>query len=189
MSYAFKITPTQSLSAGFSEVDIRDNTFDLPQNTYVFERDDVIHITYSDGNFKKGLYAVCTGTGTTAGFTFDQRIYTRTTSIAQGDVLGATIYRGDSYSKISDVNINVSVNHGIYSNEYKSYKTSKDYQLIVNEEKRDFFDSFDDVAYAEKVIFADYCNSYAYGVAFSEERFGLLNNTFSSSLAFNIATR
>ena len=75
MSYAFKINQEASLAPNFSEVDVRDNTFDLPQNTFSFDREDVIHITYRENGFKKGFYAVCTGTGQQAGFTFDQTYY------------------------------------------------------------------------------------------------------------------
>ena len=189
MSYAFKITQEASLAPNFSEVNVRDNTFDLPQNTFSFDREDVIHMTYRENGFKKGFYAVCTGIGQQAGFTFDQTFYPVTATIAQGNVLGATVYRGDAYTKISTIDFNVSVNRAVYSNEYKAYNVSKDYQVVVNQEGRRFFDDFDDVAYANKIILADYCENYAYGVSYDQETFNLVNNKFSSALVFNIATR
>lgn len=189
MSYAFKITEHQSFAPGFSEVNVRDNTFDLPQNTFSFDREDVIHITYSENGFKKGVYAVCTGIGQGAGFTFDQRIYPLTTTINQQDVLGATVYRGDAYEKISTIDFNVSVNRAVYSNEYRAYNVNKDYQIVVNQENRRFFDSFDDVALSEKMILADYCENYAYGVSYDEQTFNLVNNKFATALVFNVATR
>lgn len=189
MSYAFKITQEASLAPNFSEVDVRDNTFDLPQNTYVFERDDVVHITYQDGNFIKGFYAVCTGTGANAGFEFDQDVYPVTTTINQSDVLGCDVYRGDAYTKISDINISVEVDRAVYSEQYKAYNVSKKFTALVNAERRRFFSAYNDVAYANKIILVDYCENYAYGVSFDKETFALLNNKFSKALAFNVATR
>lgn len=189
MSYAFKITDIQSFGPNFSEVNVRDNTFDLPGSGYSFQRNDVIHITYTQNGFKKGLYAVCTGIGVGAGFTFDQRIYPVTQTIVASSVLGATLYRGDAYTKISTVDFNVSVNRGVYSEEYKAYNVSKEYSVVVNQENRRFFDSFDDVAFSDKMILADYCENYAYGVSYDEETFSLINNRFATSLVFNVATR
>lgn len=189
MSYAFKNNSEQEFASGFSEVNVRDNTFDLPSNTYNIEKGDVIHVRYLEGGFKKGVYAVAINTGAGAAFQFDQKIYELTSTVAPANVLGASIYRRSIYTDINGIDFNVSVNRAVYSNEYKAYNVSKDYQVVVSQQRRRFFDDYDDVAYSEKIILADYCENFAYGVSYDEETFALVNNKFSNALAFNVATR
>ena len=192
MSYQVKNKEShlvQELAPNFSSIFIRTDEVEIAQNTYSFLEGDVVHIKYYSGNFVKGVYAVVQHPGgPQAVLKFDENIYpTQNVSIA--NVIGASVYRGNGYDKISTINFTVNISNALYSNEYLSYNITKKYEVSLNTEKRRFFDFYADSIYSSKLILVDYCAQYAYGVAYEEESFSLINNAFSKKLVFNVATR
>jgi hypothetical protein len=156
--------------------------------------DDVIHMRYKENGIPKGLYGVVIfedmdGATPSFVFKFDSNIYELYSNISQGDFLGADIYRGIQYEKVSTYNISTDVTRANYSEELKSYNVSLSHDLTINSEGREFFGSFKNVIVADKIIFADYCKSYAYGVSLSEDSYNNRKNKFRKSINFNIAKR
>lgn len=156
--------------------------------------DDVVHMRYKENGIPKGLYGVVIfedmdGTIPSFVFKFDSNIYELYSNISQGDFLGVDIYRGIQYEKVSTYNISTDVTRANYSEELKSYNVSLSHDLTINSEGREFFGSFKDVIVADKIIFADYCKSYAYGVSLSEDSYNNRKNKFRKSINFNIAKR
>ena len=156
--------------------------------------DDVVHMRYKENGIPKGLYGVVIfedmdGITPSFVFKFDSNIYELYTNISQGDFLGVDIYRGIQYEKVSTYNISTDVTRANYSEELKSYNVSLSHDLTINSEGREFFGSFKNVIVADKIIFADYCKSYAYGVSLSEDSYNNRKNKFRKSINFNIAKR
>ena len=192
MSYEIRTVAAQEFAPGFSEINVRSNLFDFTNNHpsgYSFSKGDVVHARYYEGDFIRGVYGVATGLGTSATFKFDQEIYPLTSNVSASDVIGVTLYTAAGYNKISDINFSAVVNRAVFSEEYKAYNISKDYEVAINAEARRFFGSFKDTALSTKMILVDYCENYAYGISFQEERFNLTNNVFRNQLSFNVATR
>ena len=192
MSYEIRTVSSTSFATGFSEVAVTNNRFDFTDNHplgYSFSAGDVMHVKYYEGDFIRGVYGVAIGSGTNARFEFDQEIYPLTSTVQATDVIGATLYTATGYTKISTINFSAAVNRAVFSEEYKAYNISKDYEVAINTEARRFFGSFKDTALSTKMILVDHCENYAYGVSFQEERFNLVNNIFRNQLVFNVATR
>lgn len=194
--YEFLITQRSSISPGglTDVVDLRDNEVTVFISTVDVLVDDVIHLKYYESNIPKGVYGVCTSVDMDVVtpnfvFKFDQDVYELFNNILQQDVIGIDNYRGTVYDKVSQYDIIASVNRATYGDELKSYYTSLDYNLIINQENRLFFNGFKQVITADKILFADYCKSFAYGVSLSEDSYNNINNVFKQSVNFNIAKR
>jgi hypothetical protein len=194
--YDFLITQRSSISPGglTDVVGLRYNEVTVPISNVDVLVDDVIHLKYYESNIPKGVYGVCTsvdmdGVNPNFVFKFDQDVYELFNNILQQDVIGIDNYRGTVYDKVSQYDITASVNRATYGDELKSYYTSLDYNLIINQENRLFFNGFKQVITADKILFADYCKSFAYGVSLSEDSYNNINNVFKQSVNFNIAKR
>lgn len=177
-----------------SPIDVRSNIVSVYMSNFDVLVDDVIHLKYRENGIPKGVYGVCTYADPDAvnpsfSFVFDQEIYELFNDISQSDVIGIDNYRGSIYQKVSQYDIKSSVNRATYGDELKAYNISLDYSLTINEENRLFFNGFKEVIRAEKIIFADYCKSFAYGVSLSEDSYNNINNVFKKSINFNIAKR
>ena len=188
MSYSFRTVAVQESAPGFDTIEVRSNIFNLQSLPDDFQEGDVMHLRYRDGNKIKGVYGVATDRFGNY-FKFDQRIYKLFTDILPQDVLGGTIYRADVYSKVSSYDIQTSVNRAVYGNDLKAYNITTDYFIAINKENRKFFGEFEDVVSANKIIFVDNCDLFAYGVSLSEESYANINNTFSQKTTFKIAQR
>lgn len=176
-----------------TDITVRSNEVTVEIQASV-ELDDVIHLRYRDGNILKGVYGIVSFIDFDAQvpyfvFTFDKNIYQLSEDIIPSDFLGADVYRGNTYDKISKYDIKSSVVRATYSEEQKSYYTSFNYELSINEEKRAFFNSFKPVLAASKILFADYCDGFAYGVSLTEDSYDNIGNVFKKSINFNIAKR
>ena len=191
MSYDIRSVISTEIAPNFSNVRLRsDGNIDFPTSSLIFSDRDVVHVRYKSGNFRKGIYLIAVNQETTDPyFTFDSNIYSFDSTVLAVDVIGASVYSAAGFTKISQIDFTVDVLHGLYSNEYKKYSTSKDFNLSINAENKRFFDSFDDYAYEGKLVIADFCNGYAYGIALRENAYGLIKNTFNSPILFNVATR
>lgn len=194
--YDFLITQISSISpSGLTDVvGLRYNEVTVPISNVDVLVDDVIHLKYYESNIPKGVYGVCTyvdmdGITPNFVFKFDQDVYELFNNILQQDVIGIDNYRGTVYDKVSQYDITASVNRATYGDELKSYYTSLDYNLIINQENRLFFNGFKQVITADKILFANYCKSFAYGVSLSEDSYNNINNVFKQSVNFNIAKR
>lgn len=188
MSYSFRTEALTELAAGFDTIEVRGDTFNLQSLPNSYQGRDVMHLRYRDGNKIKGVYGVATDEDGNY-FKFDQRIYKLFTDIQPQDVLGATLYRADIYSKVSSYDIQTSVSRAVYGNDLKAYNITTEYFVAINRENRKFFGAFENVVTANKIIFVDNCDSFAYGVSLSEESYANINNTFSQKTTFKIAQR
>ena len=110
-------------------------------------------------------------------------------NVAQSDFLGITVYRTVEHDSVSYYSIETSVTRANYSEELKSYKVSLDHSLTINNDGREFFGDFKDVVVADKILFADHCENYAYGVSLDEDSYNTRYNKFKRSVSFNIAKR
>ena len=194
--YEFLTAQRSSITplALIANVGVRDNEVNVKVPNVDVLVDDVIHLTYTVNNIPKGVYGVCIYVDMGAvvpEFTFkiDQNIYELYSNIPQGNVTSISNYRGTVYDKVSQYDIKTNVTRATYSEELRSYNTSLDYELVINQELRSFFGGFKTVIIADKILFADYCNSYAYGVSLSEDSYNNINNVFKQSVNFNIAKR
>ena len=192
--YTFVTEQTSSLAPLVSnDITVRYSEVNVPIQASVQIRD-AIHLRYKEGNVLKGVYGVVTFIDFDAQipyfvFTFDKNIYQLDSNITPSNFLGADIYRGIAYDKVSQYDINSSVVRATYSEEQISYYTSFDYELSINEEKRSFFNGFKPVLAATKILFVDYCDSVAYGVSLTEDSYDNISNVFKKSINFNIAKR
>lgn len=190
MSYEIKSVIGNELAPNFSNVRLLSSgKIDFPSSTFAFQDQDVVHVRYKSGNFRKGIYLLASVKDSATNFTFDSNVYPFDATVLAANVLGASVYRASGFTKISQVDFNVEVAHGLFSNEYKKYSTSKDFTLSINAENKRFFDSFDDYAYEGKMVIADFCNDYAYGIALRDNNYGLIKNVFNTKILFNVATR
>jgi len=143
---------------------------------------DVVRIVYSDG-FEKAVYGVATSSIEIA---YDTNIYPVGLSTFTGYVF---VYNSADVDSVSVYRIGVDVENGLYSKGYLQYKSTVFYSLIVPSKRNQYFGITDKIVTEPNVAFVDYCDNKAYGVGISEKSFDTLNNTFKSSLEFNIATR
>jgi hypothetical protein len=150
-----------------------------------FQPRDVVKISYSD-TYQKAVYAICIDASGAASFKFDSNIYPVGISS-----MTATIYKynGTDIDSVNVYRIGVDIENGLYSKAYTQYSSNNSYSLIVPARRNDYFGISSALVTNPDVVFANYCDSVAYGVGFSEGSFDTLNNRFKSSLEFNIATR
>jgi hypothetical protein len=150
-----------------------------------FQPRDVVKISYSDTH-QKAVYAICIDASGAASFKFDSNIYPVGISS-----MTATIYKynGTDIDSVNVYRIGVDIENGLYSKAYTQYSSNNSYSLIVPARRNDYFGISSALVTNPDVVFANYCDSVAYGVGFSEGSFDTLNNRFKSSLEFNIATR
>lgn len=150
-----------------------------------FQPRDVVKISYSD-TYQKAVYAICIDASGAASFKFDSNIYPVGISS-----MTATIYKynGTDIDSVDVYRIGVDIENGLYSKAYTQYTSNNSYSLIVPARRNDYFGISSALVTNSDVVFANYCDSVAYGVGFSEGSFDTLNNKFKSSLEFNIATR
>lgn len=192
-NFGFLTTTSGNIAPQAVNVTVRANTASLDVFADVIARD-VIHMRYRENGIPKGVYGVCTyadmdGVVPNFTFTFDQNIYPLFSSVSQGDFLGIEIYREIEHNKVSYYSISTSVTRANYSEELKSYNVSLDHSLTIDNDGREFFGDFKDVIVADKIIFADYCDNYAYGVSLDEDTYNNRYNKFRKSVSFNVAKR
>ncbi len=164
---------------------IGSNTLREATATGNFQARDVVKISYPDG-YQKAVYAVCTDALGAASFKFDDNIYPVGLSS-----ITATIFRYNT-TEIDSVDvyrIGVDIENGLYSKAYTQYAANTSYSLVVPARRNDYFGIASTLVTNPDVVFANYCDSVAYGVGFSDGSFDTLNNKFKSSLEFKIATR
>jgi hypothetical protein len=176
-----------------TEVFVRGNTASINILVDVAVRD-VIHMRYRENGIPKGVYGVCTYSDMDAvfpsfSFDFDQNIYELFSDISQGDFLGIEVYREVEHHKVSYYSISTSVTRANYSEELRSYNVSLDHSLIIGNDGREFFGDFKEVIVSDKIIFADWCNYYAYGVSLDEDTYNNRYNKFRKSVSFNVAKK
>jgi len=146
---------------------------------------DVVYMKISD---TEGV-VVMVGETATRG-TFDPNIYTNIPS--SFTPLAAYYFDSNAdllHSDVSTYRLETNVSISTYSESYRTYNTSFEYSLIVDDKRRFFNNDVKTLISTPWVVFADNCNSVAYLVSFGEDTFVTLNNKFKSSLTFNIATR
>lgn len=150
-----------------------------------FQARDVVKISYTD-TYQKAVYAVCTKAVGAATFEFDDNIY----PVGPSSIT-ATIYRynTDDIETVGAYRISAEVENGLYSKAYTQYASNNSFSLIIPAKRNQYFGVAAEIVTNPDVAFADYCDSVAYGVGFSDGSFDLLNNKFKSTLEFNIATR
>jgi hypothetical protein len=196
MTFQFITNPQFSIAAnGLTapvDVDGESATVFVPGVT--MQVNDVVHLSYKLNDIPQGVYGVCTQVKAGAAqpnfvFKFDSKVYSLLADIPQNNVTEITVYRGSAYDKISQYEIVPTVTRAVYSDQLKSYNTTIDYNLTINQENRKFFSGFKSVVIADKILFADLCDNYAYGVSLSEATFNNINNVFSQAINFNIAKR
>lgn len=144
---------------------------------------DVVRIVYTD-TYEKGVYAVAL-TPTT--FSYDPNIY----NITLSTIPSSSVFKYNN-AEIYDVNtyrIGIEVENGLYSTAYIKYAANISYSLTIPSERGNYFGSVSTLVNSTELVFVDLCKDVAYGVGFSDGGFDTLNNTFKSSLEFNIATR
>lgn len=194
MTYAFLTTALSSVAPNSAAPTLRDNICSIEISGVNIAVRDVVHMRYKENGIPKGVYGICTFSDTDGvtpnfSFVFDQNIYLLFNNISQSDFMGLDIYRNLEYEKVSYYAISTKVLRSNYSDELKLYNTAIDHKLSINNEGREFFGSFKDVMVSDKIIFADYCNNYSYGVSLDEETFNNKYNKFRKSINFNIANR
>ena len=145
---------------------------------------DVVKISYPD-TYQKAVYAICVDQNT-GRFHYDENIYPVALSSFTATVFP---YNSTDVHAVEVYRIGVDIENGLYSKAYTQYAANTTYNLIIPAKRNNFFDGLDVIITQPNVVFADYCDSRAYGVGFTESGFDLLNNKFKSSLEFNIATR
>lgn len=155
---------------------------------------DVVHMKYYLDGIPKGVYGVVTYAAMDAqipsfSFDFDVEVYPLNSTVTQADFINLDIYRDIDYSKVSQYSLEAEITRANYSKELKSYNTSLNYSISINNEGREFFGSFKNVITSDKLIFTDYCKNYAYGVSLNEDTYINRNNKFRKLVNFNVAER
>ena len=177
------IDPTSPFGGiGFTK--IADNVVRAGSNIGNIVLRDVVKIQYND-NYQRAIYGICTNEST-GEITFDERIYPVTLSTFTGTVFR---YNDTDIDEVNVYRIGIDIENGLYSKAYTQYAANTSYSLIVPARRNDYFGIASTLVTNPDVVFANYCDSVAYGVGFSDGSFDTLNNKFKSSLEFNIATR
>ncbi len=165
------------------------NTFTISSGTFLLN--DAVHIPYDD---VKGVYAVCIDDSTRL-FQFDNEVYTSVPSNFSSNQSSHWDANADIlFDDVQSYRIITTVQRGLYSDAYKPYSSSVEYNLVVNNKRREYFrdtqyKSVKELILANDVVFVDTCKTVAYGVGFAGDDFDVFNNKLKSSLEFNIATR
>ncbi len=196
MTFQFITNPQLSIntSALTAPVDVDGESATVFVPSVTVQVNDVVHLSYKLNSIPQGVYGVCTSVDMDAAqpnfvFKFDSKVYSLLADIPQNNVTDITAYRGNAYDKISQYEIVPTVTRAVYSDQLKSYNTTLDYSLTINQENRKFFNGFKSVVTEDKILFADFCDNYAYGVSLSEATFNNIKNIFSQVINFNIAKR
>lgn len=185
--YNFYNNPTSNVS--FS-VSFSGDVFTLTTAS-TFGVGDIVHLPLSPTT---GVFGYCIDAGAKA-FRYDTEIYGSFSG--SQSVSGCRVWDESNdllYDDVKSYRLSVEVERGLYSESYRTYSSSVDYRLIVDNKRREFFNSSQykstkDLILSNDVVFSDACKEVAYGVGFSGNDFDVFNNKFKSSLEFNIATR
>lgn len=186
--YKFLHNPTSNVSFN---VTFSGTTFEITGAT-TFAVGDAVYLPVSDTT---GVFGLCTSGGTTATFGYDNELYgsfsgSQTVTGSRFWQLGSDLL----YDDVTSYRTIVQVERGLYSETYRTYSSSVDYQLVIDNKRREFdrdtqYKSTKQLILANDVVFTDACKEVAYGVGFAGSDFDVFNNKFKSSLEFNIATR
>jgi len=166
------------------------DTFTLSTAT-TFGLGDVVYLPVSDTT---GVFGYCFDPSGKV-FRYDTEIYG--TFTGSQNITGCEFWDASNdllYDDVTSYRIGSQIERGLYSESYKTYSSSVDYTLIIDNKRREFFTdtqykSVKDLVLSNDVVFADGCKEIAYGVGFAGNDFEVFNNKFKSSLEFNIATR
>jgi hypothetical protein len=194
MSYAFVSESHDSVPSIGTFVNVSNGQASINVGGVDVTDGDIVHMKYYLNDIPKGVYGVVIeadmdGVIPYFAFQFDEEVYPLTANVLSSDFIRADIYRTVLYSKVSEYSLDVEFVRANYSKELKSYNTSLNYTLNLNNEGREFFGSFKQVLTAEKLIFADYCKNYSYGVSLTEDTYIKRGNKFRKSINFNVAER
>ena len=196
MTFQFITNPQSSIntSALTAPVDVDGELATVFVPSVTVQVNDVVHLSYKLNDIPQGVYGVCIsvdmdGAQPNFVFKFDSEVYSLSADIPQNNVTDITTYRGNAYDKVSQYEIVPTVTRAVYSDQLKSYNTTLDYSLTINQENRKFFNGFKSVVTEDKILFADFCDNYAYGVSLSDVTFNNIKNVFSQAINFNIAKR
>lgn len=194
MSYAFVSEAYVSIGFVPVGVDVRKGQAQINISNVDVVEGDVVHMKYYLNDIPKGVYGIVTfvdmdGVIPFFTFSFDEEVYELYDDVSVSDFINLDIYRTHTYTKVSYYSLDAEIFRANYSKELKSYNTSLDYTISINSEGREFFRSFKEVVTADKLIFADYCKNYAYGVSLTEDSYTNRKNKFRKSVNFNVALR
>lgn len=178
-----------------------ENTFSL--NTDV-EVGDVIKL-YDNSDTSNFIYAILTaktgivGGGFELSISYDYNIYNDDLANMDEFIVYAkelhpagqpnNKYITSTQNVSSSYRINARVETAAYSEQYIRYNIKKYYDVILDNTRRSFFESFSNIATSIDVIMVDDCaspNGLAYKVYMPESNFQLLNNKFRKSVTFRI---
>ena len=124
---------------------------------------------------------------------FDKFIYSNVPAVSSTFTPSLAYYFDASstllHTNVSSYKIETSTGLALYSESYRPYKTSFDYNLIVDDTRRFFNGDVKTLISTTWTVFKDSCDDLAYLVAFGGDSIITLNNKFKSSLEFKIATR
>jgi len=178
-----------------------ENTFSL--NTDV-EVGDVIKL-YDNSDTSNFIYAILTaktgivGGGFELSISYDYNIYNDDLANMDEFIVYAkelhpagqpnNKYITSTQNVSSSYRINARVETAAYSEQYIQYNIKKYYDVILDNTRRSFFESFSNIATSIDVIMVDDCaspNGLAYKVYMPESNFQLLNNKFRKSVTLRI---
>ena len=178
-----------------------ENTFSL--NTDV-EVGDVIKL-YDNSDTSNFIYAILTaktgivGGGFELSISYDYNIYNDDLANMDKFIVYAkelhpagqpnNKYITSTQNLSSSYRINARVETAAYSEQYIRYNIKKYYDVILDNTRRSFFESFSNIATSIDVIMVDDCsspNGLAYKVYMPESNFQLLNNKFRKSVTLRI---
>jgi hypothetical protein len=178
-----------------------ENTFSL--NTDV-EVGDVIKL-YDNSDTSNFIYAILTaktgivGGGFELSISYDYNIYNDDLANMDEFIVYAkelhpagqpnNKYITSTQNVSSSYRINARVETAAYSEQYIRYNIKKYYDVILDNTRRSFFESFSNIATSIDVIMVDDCsspNGLAYKVYMPESNFQLLNNKFRKSVTLRI---
>lgn len=178
-----------------------ENTFSL--NTDV-EVGDVIKL-YDNSDTSNFIYAILTaktsivGGGHELSISYDYNIYNDDLANMDEFIVYAkelhpagqpnNKYITSTQNVSSSYRINARVETAAYSEQYIRYNIKKYYDVILDNTRRSFFESFSNIATSIDVIMVDDCsspNGLAYKVYMPESNFQLLNNKFRKSVTLRI---
>lgn len=178
-----------------------ENTFSL--NTDV-EVGDVIKL-YDNSDTSNFIYAILTaktgivGGGFELSISYDYNIYNDDLANMDEFIIYAKAvfpagqpnnkYITSTQNVSSSYRINARVETAAYSEQYIQYNIKKYYDVILDNTRRSFFESFSNIATSIDVIMVDDCsspNGLAYKVYMPESNFQLLNNKFRKSVTLRI---
>lgn len=148
-------------------------------------------IVYMKINATQGVVVVVQDTVTRG--KFDKFIYSNVPAVSSTFTPSLAYYFDTSstllHTNVNSYKIETSTGLALYSESYRPYKTSFDYNLIVDDTRRLFNGDVKALISTTWTVFKDSCDNVAYLVAFGGDSIITLNNKFKSSLEFKIATR